>query len=101
MMPSADDTCASCGCTPGAERDDVADRRDVRHRRAIQLVDLDVAALHRDAELFGAEPGRHRPAAGRDEQHVGRQLLRLAVGACASMLDAARPTPSPSSPSCR
>ena len=62
------------------ERDDVADRGYVRHGRSIELVHLDVALVHRDAGLLDPEPGRHRPAARRDEQDIGRQLLRLAVG---------------------
>ena len=56
-----------------------------------QLVDLDVAALELQPGFLGAEARRDRTAAGRDEQVLGAELLRLAVGAvCASMS-----TPSP------
>ena len=49
-MPSADDTCASCGCPGSPKRDDVADRGDARHAGAEQRVDLDVAAFDLQAE---------------------------------------------------
>ena len=80
MMPSTDDTCASCGCTAGAERDHVADRGDVRHRRAIQLVDLDVAALHRDARALRRR-APSSPVRGRWRRAgcSADELLRLAV----------------------
>ncbi len=43
-MPSADDTCASCGWAPRPDRDDVADRREPGHVGPEQIVDDDVAA---------------------------------------------------------
>ena len=62
---------------PGrAERDDIADRRNARHVRPVQRVDLDVALLELQPDALGVEPGRHRAAAGRHEQIVGAKRLR-------------------------
>ena len=70
MMPSIDDTWASCGWTPAPSVITSPMAEMFGHRRPIQRVDLDVALLHRDAERLGAEPGGHGPAAGRNEQHA-------------------------------
>ena len=64
-MPSADETCASCGCGAPLDRDDVADGGDARHVRPIQVVDDHVAAIQGEADVLGAEPVGHRPAPGR------------------------------------
>ena len=65
------------------ERDDVADRGDAGHAGLEPLVDVHVAALEPQARLLGAEAGRHRAAAGRDEQILGARASRRAVGASA------------------
>ena len=66
---------------PGlVEGDDVADGRDAGHAGAEQLVDLDVAAFELQPGFRRAETGRHRPAAGRDEQVLGLDRLRGAAG---------------------
>ena len=76
-MPSADDRCASCACAPVpiVITSPIAEMPGTLG--AEQVVDLDEAALEREAGLLGAEPVGHRAAAGRDEQLLDRQ--RLAV----------------------
>ena len=75
MIPSADDTCASCGWpgVPSVMTSPIAEMPGtfVRYER----VDHDVALLHLQADALGVEAGGHRPAAGGDEQIVGANLL--------------------------
>src|SRR3954447_1706936 len=62
------------------ERDHVANRRDARHVGAELVVDPHVAAIELDAQLFGPESARHRSAPRGDEQVLGVELLRFAIG---------------------
>ena len=72
-MPSADDTCASCGCParPNVMTSPIAEMPGTLVRYC--AIDLDVAALDREAGFLGVEARRHRPAAGRDQQVVRLQ----------------------------
>ena len=57
------------------------------------VVDLDVAAIERQAGLGGAEPVGHRAAAGRDEQLLDRRATRvLPSAACISIVTPAAST---------
>src|SRR5258705_2162914 len=63
-----------------AHRDDVADGRHIRHRRAVQVIDLDVSLLHRDAGFLDAEARSYRSSSCRNEKKIRAQLLRPAIG---------------------
>ena len=66
---------------PGrAERDHVADRGNARHVRPEQRVDLDVALLDLQSDAFGIQARGDRAAPGGDEQVVGANGLRRAIG---------------------
>src|SRR6185436_2271298 len=66
---------------PGlVERDDVADGGNAGNTGAEVRPDVDVAALEAQPRFFGAEARRHRTAAGGDEQVLGLERERLAVG---------------------
>ena len=71
-----------------AHRDDVADRRDALNAGAICGVDAHVSLLEIEPDAFGVQSGRHRPAAGRDEQVIGAQFFRRAVRLLKLKIDA-------------
>ena len=60
--------------------DDVSNRRNAVHVRPVEVVHDDVTALHGEPDVLRPEPCGDGTASGCDEQVVGLERLRFAVG---------------------